>query len=157
MSQNPLVSLARQAIGLGPLKITTKQKYLALLLAGVVDVAQATVIPTAGAGAMSPIQWGVDIATAVLLTFVLGWNWRLLVAFGIELIPGASLFPTWSALMLTLTTLATTTDDKKLPEAAGKPAAVPPAGPPGAGSLPGPSAPVGAGEKFPGVYQKRSR
>ena len=104
---NPVMLLARQALGLKPLVISPKRKYLALLLAGIVDVVQfALLAPSTGAGAMSPLEWGVDIGTTILLVAILGWNWRLLAAFVFELIPAVALFPTWSALILTITALA---------------------------------------------------
>ncbi|MCU0654757.1 MAG: hypothetical protein MUF64_05540 [Polyangiaceae bacterium] len=159
---NPVLMLARQAIGLKPMEVTAKRKYLALLFAALVDVAQATVIPTASAGAMSPIQWGVDIATTVLLVAILGWNWRLLAAFVFELIPAVSLFPTWSALILTITALTPSKDSSPAPLP--QPTAPPPQPTPGGAidfsSLP-PVAPPPPGAappgKFPGSYHQRSR
>lgn len=158
---NALVHLARKAAGIGPLSITKKQKYAALALAGAVDLLQATALfaPTV-AGAVSPVEWGVDIATAVALTLILGWNWRLLVAFLLELLPMVGLFPTWSAMILTVTAMST---EKKEDTAIGvMPAGGPQVGVhplPGSAGLPVPPAAGAAGDaaRFPGVYQKRSR
>lgn len=154
---NALVSLARQAAGLGPLHITPKQKYAALAVAGIIDVLQATVLsPVASPGAMSPVEWAIDIGTAVILTLILGWNWRLLLAFGVELIPMASMFPTWSALILTITSVASV--DAKTGAAGSQPAGSNAIGVKGVESLPGAAPPVaGVPEKFPGTYHKRSR
>ena len=164
---NALVHLARQAAGMGPLTITSKQKYGALAIAGLVDVLQATVLmPSTIAGPASPLEWGIDIGTALALTLVLGWNWRLLVAFLVELLPTVGMFPTWSTMILTITAMST---EKKV--AAAAPVTGPVGGPspgldvhplPGSPGLPlpPPGAPVpppAAGERFPGVYQKRSR
>jgi hypothetical protein len=166
---NPVLLLAKQALGIKPLVISPKRKYLALLLAGIVDVIQFTVLaPSTGAGAMSPVQWGVDIATTILLVAILGWNWRLLAAFVFELIPAVALFPTWSALILTITALAPGEEkDSEAPAPAATagsppspelPSAMPPPGfvaaPPG---LAAPPAPAGEPEKFPGVYHQRKR
>ncbi|RYE92408.1 MAG: hypothetical protein EOO75_06780, partial [Myxococcales bacterium] len=105
---NALAHIARKAAGIGPLTITSKQKYGALAVAGIVDVLQATVLmPSTVAGPASPLEWGVDVGTALVLTLILGWNWRLLVAFLIELLPTVGLFPTWSAMILTLTAMST--------------------------------------------------
>jgi hypothetical protein len=42
-----------------------------------------------------PVQWGVDLVTAVLLFAILGWQWVLLPAFILEAIPGVSVVPFW--------------------------------------------------------------
>ena len=42
-----------------------------------------------------PVQWAVDIVTAVLLFVVLGWQWILLPGLIMEAIPGLSVFPFW--------------------------------------------------------------
>lgn len=42
-----------------------------------------------------PIQWGVDIVTALLLFLLLGWQWPLLPGLIAEAIPGLNLFPFW--------------------------------------------------------------
>jgi hypothetical protein len=165
---NPVLLLAKQALGIKPLVISPKRKYLALLLAGVVDVIQFTVLaPSTGAGAMSPVQWGVDIATTILLVAILGWNWRLLAAFVFELIPAVALFPTWSALILTITALTPGEERSDAapapavaegsPPSPGLPSPVPPpdfAAPSGLAVTP---TPPGEPEKFPGVYHQRKR
>lgn len=173
---NEAVSLVRRAVGLGPLQITPKQKYLALALASVVDVAQMTVLaPYTTPGIISPIEWAVDIATSVILVFILGWNWRLLLAFAVELIPMATMFPTWSALILTITATAALKDDPAAPRPNqfGAPQNPPLPGatpdlhaPPAFGAPPTINVPSNFGsppvasappEKFPGVYHKRTR
>ena len=42
-----------------------------------------------------PVQWGLDLTTAVLLLLVLGWHWALLPAMVMEAIPGLYVFPFW--------------------------------------------------------------
>lgn len=42
-----------------------------------------------------PVQWVVDIATAILLFVALGWQWILLPGLIMEAIPGLYLFPFW--------------------------------------------------------------
>lgn len=167
---NPVLLLARQALGLKPLVISPKRKYLALLLAGIVDVVQFTLLaPSTGAGAMSPVEWGVDIATTILLVAILGWNWRLLAAFVFELIPAVALFPTWSALILTITALAP--NEEKAGASAPLPVPIDPVIPGGPTAMPGlptampppnftatpPTTTAGAPEKFVGTYVERKR
>jgi hypothetical protein len=48
-----------------------------------------------GTSFVPPIQWGVDIVTALLLFAVLGWNWVLLPALIAEAMPFLSIFPVW--------------------------------------------------------------
>ena len=42
-----------------------------------------------------PVQWAVDLTTAILLFIVLGWQWILLPGLIIEAIPGLYVFPFW--------------------------------------------------------------
>jgi hypothetical protein len=42
-----------------------------------------------------PIQWGLDVATALLLFLTLGRQWAILPALVAEAIPGLALMPAW--------------------------------------------------------------
>ena len=42
-----------------------------------------------------PVQWAADLATAILLFIVLGWQWILLPGLIMEAIPGVYVFPFW--------------------------------------------------------------
>lgn len=42
-----------------------------------------------------PVQWAVDLITAILLFMVLGWQWILLPGLIMEAIPGLCIFPFW--------------------------------------------------------------
>ena len=42
-----------------------------------------------------PVEWAVDLVTAVLLFVVLGWQWFLLPGLIMEAIPGLYVFPFW--------------------------------------------------------------
>ena len=44
---------------------------------------------------LPPIQFGIDIITALLLFMILGWRWMMLPAFIAEAIPGLGVFPIW--------------------------------------------------------------
>jgi len=42
-----------------------------------------------------PVQWAIDLVTAVLLFVMLGWQWILLPGLIMEAIPGLYVFPFW--------------------------------------------------------------
>jgi hypothetical protein len=46
-----------------------------------------------------PVQWAVDLVTALLLFMVLGWRWALLPGFVAEAIPGVAAFPVWTLVV----------------------------------------------------------
>lgn len=89
-------------LGFGHAKITKRRKLVALLIAGCADLLQGVLFPLFIEGGFSPFDWAVDIATAVALLFTVGLKARLALAFTTELIPGLDLFPSWTALVLTL-------------------------------------------------------
>src|SRR5215468_9934153 len=81
---------------------TRRQKRIALFIAMVADLIQLALAPLFAEGAISPFDSALDIVTASVLLFTLGWNWRTILALGIELVPGLALFPTWTAVIATL-------------------------------------------------------
>jgi hypothetical protein len=46
-----------------------------------------------------PVQWTVDLVTALLLFMLLGWRWALLPGFVAEAIPGVAAFPVWTLVV----------------------------------------------------------
>ncbi len=96
---NPLSFLA---MGFGHARISKRRKLVALVIAGCADLLQGVLLPLVIEGGFSPVEWAVDIATAVALLLTVGFKARLALAFTTELIPGLDLFPTWVALVLTL-------------------------------------------------------
>ena len=46
-----------------------------------------------------------DIAVALVLSLTLGFSPRLALAFALELVPGADLFPTWTAVVASIATV----------------------------------------------------
>lgn len=42
-----------------------------------------------------PVQWGLDVATALVLFLILGRQWLLLPALIAEAIPGLAMLPAW--------------------------------------------------------------
>jgi len=89
-------------LGFGHARISKKRKLVALLIAGAADLLQGVLFPLFIEGAFSPFDWAVDIVTAAALLFTVGLKARLALAFTTELIPGLDLFPTWTALILSL-------------------------------------------------------
>ncbi len=88
----------------GPLtsKVSPRRKKLALVIAGLADAIQLIFWPLFGGGAPEPSEDALDAVIAIVLLFILGFNWRLGAAFLAELVPGLDLFPTWSAVVLSI-------------------------------------------------------
>jgi hypothetical protein len=87
----------------GPIKlISRRRKWIAFAVAAVSDIARAVFAPLFVEGATSPLDMGVDAATALLILLIVGWDWRLAIALVVELVPGVALFPTWTAVVLSL-------------------------------------------------------
>jgi hypothetical protein len=113
----PLARQAREAVGHGSLAISPKKKQIALGVAAIADVIQVVFWPAMAEGAVSPFEDVLDIAVAAILIYVLGFQWRLVFAFALELVPGLDLFPSWTAVVLSMPTAAPTVE--ALPENAG--------------------------------------
>ena len=84
---------------LGVPVVSKKRKAAALTIAALADVAQIVLFPMFVEGAASPLEDALDAAVALVLLLVLGYSPRLLLAFALELVPGADLFPTWTAVV----------------------------------------------------------
>lgn len=78
-----------------------RRKKLALAVAVLADVAQGGLF-----AAMPALSWipseALDVVVSVVLVVLLGFRWRLLLALGVELIPAAQLFPSWTAFVLSM-------------------------------------------------------
>jgi len=103
---SPSSELGNQAIGAETasskvLKFSKKQLALAFLIAGISDVIGAFTTPA------PPIVWVVDIATALLLFVVLGWQWLVLPGLALEAIPGLGVLPFWLLVVTAITVLGT--------------------------------------------------
>ena len=83
---------------------TPKQKRIAVAIALTADLVQLGLAPLFGEGVLSPLCDALDVIVAVALLLTLGFRWRTLFALGAELVPGVALFPTWTAMVLTLPT-----------------------------------------------------
>jgi hypothetical protein len=58
-------------------------------------VATASDLVSYGTAFVPPVQWAVDLVTAVLLFVLLGRRWALLPGLIAEALPGVALFPVW--------------------------------------------------------------
>jgi hypothetical protein len=58
-------------------------------------VAAASDLISYGTEFVPPMQWAVDLITALCLFVILGWRWALLPGMVAEAIPGLAAFPAW--------------------------------------------------------------
>lgn len=61
------------------------------------DTLQIAAFPFFAEGAVSPADSVLDLVVGFFLIRLLGWHWAFLPTIAAELIPGADLFPTWTA------------------------------------------------------------
>ena len=95
-------ALARAACQ-GPVPaLSRRRKTIGAVVAGASDLAQMIFFPVFVEGAASPFEIALDVATAVTILLIVGFKWRLAIALALELIPGVDLFPTWTAVVLSL-------------------------------------------------------
>src|SRR5579862_906798 len=69
---------------------------LALVVAGVSDALSFAV------ALALPVQWAVDVATAILLFVILGRRWVILPGLIAEAIPGMGVFPVWVLVVISI-------------------------------------------------------
>jgi|SRR5215467_11915186 len=77
--------------------LKTPEHRAAWALAMAADALQIAVLPLFVEGAISPADSLLDVVVAYTLIRLLGWHWAFLPTLAAELIPGADLFPTWTA------------------------------------------------------------
>ncbi len=82
--------------------VPSRRKKIALVIAALADAIQLGLFPVFAEGALSLPDDALDAIVALALLLTLGWRWRLVGALAIELIPGAALFPSWTACVMTL-------------------------------------------------------
>src|SRR5271165_1408943 len=61
------------------------------------DALQIAAFPLFAEGAMSPADSVLDLIVAFVMIRLLGWHWAFLPTAAAKLVPGADLFPTWTA------------------------------------------------------------
>lgn len=82
--------------------VPRKRKLIALGIGAATDLLEIVVFPLFWQGGASPLDLALDLLTAGALWLTLGFKARLLLAFVLELVPGLTLFPTWTALVLSI-------------------------------------------------------
>ena len=70
-------------------RFSRRRLALAFIMAALADGLSAFLTLT------PPVQWAIDLVTAILLFMVLGWQWILLPGLIMEAIPGLYAFPLW--------------------------------------------------------------
>lgn len=78
------------------------------------DALQIVAFPLFAEGALSPADSVLDLFVAFALIRLLGWHWAFLPSLVAELIPGADLFPTWTAAVWFVTRQPTRTGDPEI-------------------------------------------
>ena len=82
--------------------VTRRRRAVAFSIALCADVVQLVLWPAFAGGAASPFDDALDAAVALALWLTLGFSPRLAFAFALELVPGADLFPTWTAVVASI-------------------------------------------------------
>jgi hypothetical protein len=77
--------------------LKSPEHRLAWIVAMAADAIQIAALPFFVEGAVSPADSVLDLIVAFVLIRLLGWHWAFLPTLAAELIPGADLFPTWTA------------------------------------------------------------
>ncbi len=73
------------------------EQRLAWAVAIAADALQIIAFPLFAEGALSPADSVLDLVVAIIMFRLLGWHWAFLPSAAAKLIPGADLFPTWTA------------------------------------------------------------
>ncbi len=94
-SDNPIVVAADQA---RPLERRPSWKRLVIAFA----VAAVSDFISFWISFAVPVQWGVDLGTALLLFLILGRRWAILPGLIAEAIPGLAAFPAWILVVLSI-------------------------------------------------------
>jgi hypothetical protein len=84
--------------------VSRKRKAVAFAVAAAADLVQLVLWPAFAEGAASPFDDALDAVVALVLLLMLGASGRLAFALALELVPGADLFPTWTAVVASIPT-----------------------------------------------------
>ncbi len=77
--------------------LKSSEHRMAWAIAIAADTLQIAAFPFFAEGGVSPADSLLDLMVAFVLIRLLGWHWAFLPSLAAELIPGADLFPTWTA------------------------------------------------------------
>jgi hypothetical protein len=67
------------------------------------DALELGLFPVFAEGVLSPFNDVLDVVVAAALILLLGWHWAFLPSLVAEVVPGLTLFPTWTATVLFVT------------------------------------------------------
>jgi hypothetical protein len=123
MPASPKALAQAARAGISPAAVPARRKKIALALAGAADLLQIGMFPVFSQGALAIPDDVLDLVMAVLLIAILGFRWRMVFAMALELVPGAALFPSWTAVVLSLPTIPESPG--ALPDAKDGPAPLP--------------------------------
>jgi hypothetical protein len=87
---------------LSPAAVDPTRKKIALGIAAVADAVQLGFFPIFSEGALSIPDDILDGVVVLALIVVLGFRWRLVASLALELVPFATLFPSWTAVVMSL-------------------------------------------------------
>ena len=73
---------------------------MAWAIAVTADALQIGAFPLFAEGVLSPLDSVLDLVVAFMLIRLVGWHWAFLPTMVAEALPGADLFPTWTAALL---------------------------------------------------------
>ena len=79
------------------LKSLTPEHRQAWFVAIAADALQIIAFPLFVEGGISPADSFLDLIVAFVMIRLLGWHWAFLPTAAAKLVPGADLFPTWTA------------------------------------------------------------
>jgi len=92
--------------------IKKPEHRLAWMIAVIADTLQIAALPFFAEGGISPLDTGLDLVVAFMLTRLLGWHWAFLPTFAAELVPGLDLIPTWTAAVFFVTAKQIASDEQ---------------------------------------------
>jgi hypothetical protein len=77
--------------------LQSSKQGMAWTIALAADALQIVAFPLFVEGGISPADSALDLIVAFVMIRLLGWHWAFLPSVAAKLIPGADLFPTWTA------------------------------------------------------------
>jgi hypothetical protein len=77
--------------------MTPRQRIVAArVIAVAVDLAQYALLPAT----LTPLNDVIDVVTAIVMIWLVGWHWAFLPTFLAELLPVVDLVPTWTLAVM---------------------------------------------------------